>query len=90
MAAKLDADVLASQVDSLRAALVKVLDTSEKEAKAHFAFKTASENYTNGAAREVRQHMAAMTAASNAEKEARLLLLTLKTPKVNPTAAPAA
>ena len=72
--------VQACQVGSLRAALLKVLDTREKEAKAHFAFQTAIDNYTSGAAREGRLHMAAMTAASNAEKEARLLLATLKPP----------
>ncbi len=86
----LDAEVLRRQVDSLRAALVKVLDTREKEAKAHMAFQTASDNYASGAAREGRQHLAAMVAAINAEKEARLLLLTLKTPndqvKAGPTA----
>ena len=82
--------VQAHQVQSLRAALVKVLDTREKEAKAHFAFQTASENYTSGAAREGRQHMAAMTAASNAEKEARLLLATLKTPNVRAKQEPTA
>ena len=70
--------VLQAQRDSLRAALLKVLDTREKEAKAHFAFQTASDNYSSGASREGKQHMAAMTAASNAEKEARLLLLTLR------------
>ncbi len=82
MTTDLDADVLRCQVDSLRDALLKVLDTREKEAKAHFAFQTASDNYSSGAAREGRQHLAAMTAASNAEKEARLLLATLKRPNV--------
>lgn len=77
---ELDAEALRCQVDSLRDALLKVLDTRDKEAKAHFAYQTASDNYTCGAARESRQHLAAMTAASNAEKEARLLLATLKTP----------
>jgi hypothetical protein len=61
---------------------VKVLDTREKEAKAHFAYLNASDNYTFGATREDRQHLAAMLAASDAEKEARLLLATLKTPNV--------
>ena len=75
-----DADVLACQVGSLRAALVKVLDAREKEAKAFFAWQTAYENFSGGARLEGRQHLAAMTAASNAEKEARLLLATLKTP----------
>jgi hypothetical protein len=74
----MDAVVLKMQRDSLRDALVKVLDTREKEAKALFAYQTASDNYTFGAARENRQHLAAMTAASNAERDARVLLLTLR------------
>ena len=65
------------QVESLSDALRKVLDTREREAKAYFAYQTASDNYTGGSARESREHLAAMTAASNAEKEARLLLATL-------------
>ena len=77
-----DWQVLACQVNSLRAALMKVLDTREKEAKAHFAYQTAHDNYTSGAARESRRHLTAMRAASAAEKEARLLLATLKTPNV--------
>jgi len=75
-----DADVLACQVGSLRAALAKVLDAREREAKAFFAWQTAYENFSGGARLEGRQHLAAMTAASTAEKEARLLLATLKTP----------
>jgi hypothetical protein len=84
----IDDEVLRCQVDSLRAALLKVLDTREKEAKAHFAYQTALDNYSGGAGRESRQHMAAMTAASNAEKEARLLLATLKPPNVNSRTTP--
>ncbi len=84
-AARLDVPVLKAQVESLQAALQRVLDAREKEAKAHFAFQTASDNYASGAAREGRQHMAAMTAASNAEKDARLLLATLKTPNAERT-----
>ena len=79
---ELPADVLRCQVNSLRAALVKVLDSREKEAKAFFAWQTAYENFSGGARLEGRQHLAAMTAASTAEKEARLLLATLKTPNV--------
>lgn len=77
-----EVQVLACQVDSLRAALVKVLDTREKEAKAWFAYETARDNYTGGAALESRRHLEMMQAASTAEKEARLLLATLKTPNV--------
>lgn len=77
-----DADVLACQVISLREALLKVLETREKEAKAFLAWQTAYENFSGGARLESRQHLAAMTASSTAEKEARLLLATLKTPNV--------
>jgi hypothetical protein len=77
-----DLTVAREQVAALHDALFKVLDAREKEAKAHFAFQTASDNYSSGAAREGRQHLAAMTAASHAEKEARLLLATLKPPNV--------
>lgn len=80
MNTELDAEVLRCQVDSLRAALVKVLDTREKEAKAFSAWRTAYENFTGGARLEGHQHMSAMQAASSAEKEARLLLATLKLP----------
>jgi hypothetical protein len=78
----LTADVLQCQVDSLRAALLKVLDTHEKEAKAHLSYQTAYNNFTSAEV-ESRRHLAAMVAASNAEKEARLLLATLKT--LNPS-----
>lgn len=74
--------VLACQVDGLRAALVTVLDTREKEAKAFFSFETAKGNFSGRGAVEGKRHQAAMTAASTAEKEARLLLATLKTPNV--------
>lgn len=78
-------DVVACQVNSLRDALVKVLDTREKEAKAWFAYETARDNYTGGAALESRRHLEMMQAASTAEKEARLLLATLKTPNAKLT-----
>lgn len=78
---ELPAEVLRCQVDSLRDALVKVLDTRDKEAKAHFTYQTALDNYgPEGRAREATNHMRAMTAANSAEREARLLLATLKTP----------
>ncbi len=80
--------VIQAQRDSLRAALLKVLDTREKEAKALFAWQTAHENFSGGARLESRQHLAAMTAASNAEKEARLLLATLKTHNARGNARP--
>lgn len=72
--------VLRCQVESLHAALVKVLDTHEKEAKAYLTYQTALDNYSaDGREREATNHMRAMHAASSAEREARLLLATLKT-----------
>ena len=79
---ELPAEVLRCQVDSLRDALVKVIDTREAEAKAWFAWHNAQENFSCRGVKEERAHLAAMTAASNAEKEARLLLATLKRPNV--------
>ncbi len=84
---ELPAKVLRCQVDSLRAALLKVLDTREKEAKAMFAWRTAVDNFSDGSMRECNAHGRAMNAASNAEKEARLLLATLKTPNAGVTGA---
>ena len=78
-----EAEVLACQVNSLRDALVKVLDTREKEANAWFAYETARDNFTGGAALERRRHLAMMQATGRAEKEARLLLATLKTPNAD-------
>ena len=89
MTTDLDADVLACQVDSLRDALVKVLDTREKEAKAWFSYETAKDNFSGRGVVEGKRHLAAMTAASDAEKEARLLLATLKRPNAMYTAEPA-
>lgn len=77
-----DWQVLACQVDSLRAALLKVLDTREKEASAWMSYQNAVENFSGRGQKESAAHQRAMTAASNAEKEARLLLATLKTPNV--------
>ncbi len=84
MTTDLDADVLRCQVDSLRTALLKVLDTRDAEAKAHFTYQTALDNYgPEGRAREATNHMRAMTAASSAEREARLLLATMKRPNLS-------
>ena len=81
----LDAEVLRFQVDSLRAALAKVLDTREKEAKAWFTYENAKKNFSGRGALEGRRHLAMMQASSNAEREARLLLATLKTPNASLT-----
>lgn len=74
---ELPAEVLRCQVDSLRDALVKVLDTREKEAKAWFASHNAKESASDRGVREEREHLAAINDMRNAEKEARLLLITL-------------
>ena len=70
-------EVLRCQVDSLRAALMKVLDTHNREAKATMSYQNASENFSDSAD-ERRAQERAMLAASDAEREARVLLLTLK------------
>lgn len=75
---ELPAEVLRCQVDSLRAALVKVLDAREKEAKALFSYENAKANFSGRGGLEGNQHFKAMMAASNAEREARTLLLTLR------------
>ena len=72
-----DCEVLKCQVDSLRAVLQKVLDTHNREAKAALSYTTALHNYSNSRAeRKAYEH--AMLAANDAEREARVLLLTLR------------
>lgn len=72
-----DRVVLVAQVNALRAALVKVLDTGSREAAATMSYQTASENFSDST-NERKAHERAMLAASDAEREARLLLATLK------------
>ena len=55
---------MSDTLDSLRDALVKVLDTRNREAKATMRWQVARER--------------AMLAANDAEREARVLLLTLR------------
>tara|TARA_R110000823_G_scaffold225669_3_gene353430 strand:- start:2938 stop:3165 length:228 start_codon:yes stop_codon:yes gene_type:complete len=74
----MDAVVLKMQRDSLRDALAKVLDARNKEAKACMSYQNARENFSGGAALERKAHERAMVAASDAEREARVLLLTLR------------
>ncbi len=73
----LDALVLKMQRDNLRNALRKVLDTHEREAKAIMSWQNAQENFSDSSD-ERKAHERAMRAASEAEREARLLLLTLR------------
>ncbi len=73
----LDALVLKMQRDSLRDALAKVLDTHDRYAKATMSYQNALENFSDSSD-ERKAHERAMLAASNAEREARVLLLTLK------------
>lgn len=77
MDTQLDADVLLAQRNSLRDALRKVLDTGEAEAKAYASWQNARENFSDDGY-EAKQHGRAMHAASQAEREARVLLATLK------------
>jgi len=69
--------VLMAQRDSLRAALQKVLDTHNREAKAKMSYQNARENFSDSI-HERRAQERAMLAASDAEREALTLLLTLK------------
>lgn len=71
-----DAEALRLQRDQLAAALRKVLDARELEARTAFAYANASANFSHARA-ESKAHTSAMVAASAAEKEARLLLATL-------------
>ena len=78
MTEHLDVEVLKAQRDSLRSALIKVLDAREKEAKAWASYETARDNYSGGARLESNRHLRAMLASSEAEREARVLLLTIR------------
>lgn len=69
--------VLVAQVDGLRAALVKVLNTRNREAAATMSYQNARENFSDSSD-ERKAHERAMLAASDAEREARVLLLTLR------------
>jgi hypothetical protein len=69
--------VITAQRDSLRDALKKVLDTRNQEAKASMSYQNARENFSSYG-HERKAHERAMFAASDAEREARVLLLTLR------------
>ena len=81
-----DPVILKLQRDSLRDALQKVLDTRAKEAAARMSYENALANFgpDGGKSREGKAHMRAMVAASDAEREARVLLLTLKQEETKP------
>jgi len=70
-------EVMAIQRESLRAALQKVLDAHNREAKATMSYQNARENFSDSSD-ERRAQESAMLAACDAEREARVLLLTLK------------
>jgi hypothetical protein len=74
---ELPAEILRCQVDSLRDALVKVLDTRKAESLAWLASHNAKESTSDRGAHEEREHLAALDEMLNAEREARLLLATL-------------
>lgn len=73
----MDAVVLKMQRDSLRDALVKLLDAHYRESKAIMSYQNALENFSDSS-HERKAHERAMLAASAAEREARVLLLTLR------------
>jgi uncharacterized membrane protein len=77
MSDPMDTVVLKMQRDSLRDALRKVLDAGDAEAKARMSWQNARENFSSDGY-EAKQHERAMLAASQAEREARVLLLTLR------------
>ena len=65
--------------DALRAALTRVLDTHEREAKAYLTAQVASENFSRRSAKaDEHAHLQAAVEASKAEKEARELLAAMK------------
>ena len=75
MSDQLDNVTLKMQRDSLRDALRKVLDATGAETKARRIWLNARENYS-GYSHEAEKYELAMLAASDAENEARVLLLT--------------
>lgn len=77
MSDPMDTVVLTMQRNSLRDALRKVLDANDAEAKARMSWQNACENFSSDSY-EAKQHERAMLAVSDAEREARALLLTLR------------
>jgi hypothetical protein len=69
--------VLAEQVRALWHALAKVLDAGNREAAATMSWQNARENFGDSS-HERKAHERAMLAASEAEREAHVLLATLK------------
>lgn len=76
MSDPMDATVLKMQRDDLAAALRKVLDTHDREVKAAASYQAARENFSDSSD-ERNDHAKAMRDASNAEQQARVLLLTI-------------
>ncbi|HMR09221.1 MAG TPA: hypothetical protein PKA88_25750 [Polyangiaceae bacterium] len=72
-----DNAVLTEQVRALWHALAKVLDAGNREAAAAMTWQTANDNFSSDRP-ERREHERAMLAASEAEREAHVLLATLK------------
>jgi hypothetical protein len=69
--------VLTEQVRALWHALAKVLDAGNREAAATMSMQNARENFSDSSD-ERKAHERAMLAASDAEREAHVLLATLK------------
>ena len=73
----MDNVVLKMQRDHLRDALQKVLDTHSREARATMSYQNARENFSDSSD-ERKAYERAMLAAIDAERDARVLLLTLR------------
>lgn len=70
-------EVLMAQRNAISSALQKVLDAHSREAKATLSYRNARENFSDSSSERKAQECA-MLAASDAEREARVLLLTLR------------
>ena len=77
MSDPMDTVVLKMQRDSLRDALRKVLDAGDRYAKATMSYQNARENFSDSSDQRT-AHERAMLAASEAVRDARVLLLTLR------------
>jgi hypothetical protein len=77
-----DLGVLCIQRDDLMAMLRRVLDAGNAEAKAAMSYENASNNFSSSAD-EWRQYERAMNDASESERAARVLLMTLRVETVD-------
>jgi hypothetical protein len=77
-----DLGVLCIQRDDLMAMLRRVLDAGNAEAKAAMSYENARNNFSSSAV-ECRQYERAMEDASESERAARVLLMTLRVETVD-------